>query len=686
MKPTVFAKALLWFFAAGFLVWSLCGVVAAAGSAVGAAVGVLACSLPSLRFAGRDSRSALVVLLGLLISTLFLPWFFAVVSWPSVSLALANALPACLIAYLAAWATSELVARFPTLRLVEMFLIALALVWPFLPASGGNHVRPQWLSDPALEQGHSLTDALSWVGWLGAVLCLAVLLLGGTPTKAGRKTRRVIRHQPVLGGIGLLAIAVFAGWFASQYLAPVEPARVAPPPPPVSFTGDPPPPPPPEPLPVAAVQLEEVYVPPSRLAAYFFRAPDADELADEENGNRLEAKIYYIDEEVAPLALAGPSRIEDIRPPHSRFKGAQSFKTRLPRQSDFALSSISDLLRLQLVALQQPTQGAVPEISPILAEIDAVMRGEQSPPEGSRLADLASSSRAARYWDQTPSLQAVAIIDWLEQKGEFSAKADSPQEPAAFVKSGLKGGSKHFANLAVALMQSRGIASRLAEGYVVTAEKDPTDRILITDGHKDVWPEVQLVSGEWIPLPVRPKRVSDREEPPPREDAKDEIFASIDEEQSQPAAAGSPQTARRADSPWKVVTLSLLVVAGAVACFFAEKLFFAPSRRIAAVDASKQHRAALREAGQVSAKLMRPRHFGETWRSYATSIGRDFPRAGSSLARLLDQHASADEGGRLASSSWPAIYRRTAQQMLFAHLTPRSKQQNVINPALKTAP
>jgi hypothetical protein len=684
VKPAVFVKALLWSLAAGFLLWSLWGVGAGVGGAVGGALGVLAPMMRPMHFAGRNWRPTLVVLLGLLVAVLFLPWLFAVVTFAAVSLILANALPACLLSYLAAWVTSEFVVRFPTMRIAEMFVIAIALVWPFLPASGGNHVRPQWLSDPALEQGYRLTDALSWVGWLGAVFCLLILLLGEARGKAGRRVRRGLHYQTVLGGTVLLAIAVGAGWFVSKYLAPVEPARVAPPPPPVSFAGDPPPPPPPEPLPVAAVQLEGAYVPPSRLSAFFFRAPDANELLGEETGNVVEAKIYYLSEEVAPLALAGPAWIEDIRVPHTRFKRAQSFKTRLPAQSDFALSSVSDLIRVELVALQQPPQPTAPEISPILSEIDSVMKGELIAPEESRLAGLAASSRATRYWDETPSLQAVAIVDWLEQKGEFSAKADSPEEPAAFVKSGLKGGSKHFAKLAVALMQSRGIASRLAEGYIVTAEKDPTDRVIITDGHKDFWPEVQLVSGEWIPLPVRPKRVSDREEPPPREDAKDEIFASIQEEQPQLVVESASQPMRRGASSLSKVVISFLVGVAVIAGFLSRQLFLVPSRRVAAVDGSKQHRAALREVGQLSARLIRPRHFGETWRAYASSIGRDFPGAGSSLAHLLDQHAAADEGGRL-SSSWSAIYRRTARQMLFARLTPRFKKPNALNPVPETA-
>ncbi len=684
MKPTVFVKALLWFLAAGFLGWSLWGVAAGAGGAVGGALGVLAPTMRSLHFAGRAWRPTLVVPLGLVVAALLLPWLLAAVAWPAASLTLANALPACLLAYLAAWATAGLVARFPTMRIAEMFLIALALVWPFLPASGGNHVRPQWLSDPALEQGYRLTDVLSWAGWLGAVLCLLILLLGEAQGKAGRRVRRGLRRQAALGGAALLAIAVCSGWLASEYLAPVEPAKVAPPPPPVSFAGDPPPPPPPEPLPVAAVQLEDAYVPPSRLSAFFFRAPDANELLKDEPGSVVEAKIYYLSEEAAPLALAGPASIEDIRAPHARFKRAQSFKTRMPAQSDFSLSSVSDLLRVELAPLQQPAQPAAPEISPILSEIDSVMKGEMIAPEESRLAGLAASSRATRYWNETPSLQAVAIVDWLEQKGEFAAKSDSPEEPADFVKSGLKGGSKHFAKLAVALMQSRGIASRLAEGYVVTAEKDPTDRILITDGHKDVWTEVQLASGEWIPLPVRPKRVSDREEPPPREDAKDEIFASIEDEQPEPVVADSAQPVRPVASSLSIAVISFLAVVAVLAAFFSRQLFLAPSRRIAAVDSSKQHRAALREVGQLSARLIRPRRFGETWKAYASSIGCDFPGAGSSLAHLLDQHGAADEGEHL-SSSWPAIYRRTARQMLLARLTPQFKKTNASNPQLKTA-
>lgn len=685
MTPSVLAKALLWCFAAGFLGWSLWGTTAAIGGAIGAFAGVLLKTLPSLRFPRFSVPAVLAVLGILLLSALIAPWLAATASLPSFSLASANALPACFLACLFASAASELSARSATMRVAEVFFIAFALAWPFLPASGGNHVRPQWLSDPALEQGLALTDALSWAGWLGAILCLAALLLTTGPMQGGRaKRRRPARWAPLIGSISLLFISLGAGWIASKYIAPVEATRLPPPPPPVSFSGDPPPPPPPEPLPVAAVQLDKPYIPPSRLGAHLFRAPDADGSPAEQSDKVLEAKIYYLNDEVAPLALAGPASVQDIRSPNPRFKKAQAFKTRLLGQSDFSPTSIGDLVRLELAAFQQPGEPAPPELAAVLSSIDAMVRGGEAPPEDSRLAELASSSRVARQWDQSPSLQAVAIVDWLEQNGEFSDKSSAPEDASGFMKSGLKGGPKHFANLAVALMQAKGISARVAEGYMVMAEKDPTDRIVITDGHKDAWPEVQLASGEWIPLPVRPKRVSDREEPPPREDAKDELFAAIEDDQPQPVATTLNQPASRSGSPFGLALVLLAVAIAAALAFLASKYLVMPSRRISDVGFFRQHRAALREIGQLGATLIRPRRFGESWQNYSRSIDDEYPRAGSAMRRFLAEHAVADEGGKV-SVVWSALYRQTAWQMILSRFTTLPTKQIPAKPILNTA-
>jgi transglutaminase-like putative cysteine protease len=684
---SVLAKALLWSLAVGFLGWSLWGMSAAVGGAVGAFAGVTLKNLPAVDFRRFSAPTTAVVLVAVSVCALFVPWLAAAALLPSVSLVAANALPAFLIACVVAWGASALAARFATLRILEMFFIAFAFAWPFLPASGGNHVRPQWLSDPALEQGLVLTDALSWMGWLGAILCLSVLLLSSTSKQVGRKKASgSSRFVPLFGAIGLLLMSLGAGWVASNYMAPVDAARVPPPPPPVSFAGDPPPPPPPEPLPVAAVQLENPYIPPSRLGAHLFRAPDPDSGGVAVDGNEkvLEAKIYYLDEDVAPLALAGPAAIQDIRSPNPRFKRAQVFRTRVLEQSDFSPSSVGDVVRLELAAFKPPTEPVPSEFAAIISSIDSIVRGEQGPPEGSRLADMASSSRVARQWDLSPSLQAAAIVDWLEHNGEFSAKSTAPEDAPGFIKSGLKGGSKHFANAAVALMQAGGITARVAEGYMVTAEKDPTDRIVITDGHKDAWPEVQLATGEWIPFPVRPKRVTDREEPPPREDAKDELFAAIEDEQLQPAATAPTQVESRSGSPLGLAILLLLGAVAVLMAFFAFKYLVAPSRRISGVSPSKQHRAALHEAGQLTATLIRPRRFGEPWENYSHSIGEGFPRAGAAMRRLLADHAIADEGGEV-HGVWPVIYRRTASQIIFSRLTTLPTKQRTPNPILKTA-
>jgi hypothetical protein len=681
MTLSAIARAAVWFVAAAFFAWSTWGLTAAVGASVGATSGVLLCAPMAPRFGPIRLPAALVVFVTAFVLAVFLPHLAALLGQFGVSLALSNALPSFWIAFGVAWCVVTAAARYEGLRFAEPCAVAVGLAWPFLPASGGNHIRPQWFSDLALEHGFVLTDVLSWAGWLGAALCLVVLLL---PTPSSPSISSLARRLALsFGGAAIIVVAVGSGWLVSNHLAPVAAAPTTLPPPPISFVDDPPPPPAPEPLPVAAVQLAEAYVPPPRLAAFFFRAPDllpddsvfVSDKMDALQIRVVDAKVYYLDEKAAPLALAGSSWVADFPPPGLRFKKAQTFRSLLPKQSDFSLSSIGDLLRLELMEPVANPQPVDARLLPILSDIESVMSGKLAAPPESRLAGLASSSRAAREWISSPSLQATAIVAWLEQNGEFSEKSTVPEDPVQFFEAGLKGGPRHFANLAVVLMRAKGIRSRVAEGYVVAAEKEPTDRIVITDGHSDSWPELQLANGHWIPMPVRPRRIFDRNEPPPREDVKDELFAAINSKQPVGDAASPHFEAPKSTALAAYMFMGVASAASAAVLLGSVIFIFIPSARISAALDSNRHRVALNEAAKLASRLFRPRQFGESWRHFASSVGQEFPRAGLALGRLLQVHASADDG-HIPPQSWPVLFRNAALQMILARIQPcrRRKQ------------
>ncbi len=113
----------------------------------------------------------------------------------------------------------------------------------------------------------------------------------------------------------------------------------------------------------------------------------------------------------------------------------------------------------------------------------------------------------------------VEVITWLEDKGIYSTRIaykDSKDPVAAFLfKRPIKGYCVHFANAAVYLLRTAGIAARVALGYVADPARHARDgTVLIMNSRAHAWPEVYFDGAGWVPFNVTPKRTEDPPPPP----------------------------------------------------------------------------------------------------------------------------------------------------------------------------
>jgi hypothetical protein len=273
----------------------------------------------------------------------------------------------------------------------------------------------------------------------------------------------------------------------------------------------------------------------------------------------------------------------------------------------------------------------------------------------------------------------MAMVDWLEQNGDFSGgnKTQEAQPIADFVKGGLKGNSADFARLAAAMLKSQGIKARLAEGFFHPLESTPIDRMVLTDSHRETWVEVLTAKGDWIILPIRPAKVSDREPPPPQEDLKQELFDEI-EKGPAPQQSASSATAPR-PAPQSIFIPLALVTLSAVILWWLITFFCMPVCRIRKA-ADQSNRQMLGEASIRASAVFRPRHFGESWEAYAYNMASTMPRLSRRFVKILD----LQKKGSISRSQSARAYSAFALAVSFSleRFQLRKKQ----NPTPKTQP
>lgn len=628
------------------LVLALAGAVACTSSwgwaaGAGAFSGIIfpwAVRFFRFRLFGRLIRLDMVLLLLALILGGVLQFPFALGAG-SFALLLPNFLAAAVIATVVGVVLLELSERFPSLRLFESLFVGLLFCWPLFSSSGGQFTRPQWLGDWGMENGLKASSLLAFAGILAAIASMAAL-----PRQMERMAGWKSITGRALGATVLIALGAVGAWLFFHLAGPVK-SQTLPPSPPASFSGDPPPPPPPEPALIAAIQFTKVHLPTKRLGGYFFRASEtASEIPSD--SDVVESKIFYLDGSVAPLGLAGRSLFKPLPTPGGRFEKAEVVTTVVPKAEDMAdidsknVRKVCDLELASANATEAPA-----EVSGILSLIRAAMEGREPVPAGGFLEQVQKGIRVKPERIESRALLALSVTDWLEQNGDFSSdeKKQVDSSVAAFVKNGMKGNSADFAKLADAVFQTAGIPSRVVEGFFHPVESVPLDRLLLTDSHRDTWVEVLTSKGNWIVLPIRPAKVSDREPPPPQEDMKQEIFDEIEKNLSEPAKPPTA-SANAIGGRGELVHLwfvPIIIVSG-LALWWAVSIFLLPIERIRKADAEHSHRFALAESAKRAERFFRSREFGESWAAYSRSMATTLPAHARRFEKLLNFHREAD--------------------------------------------
>jgi len=119
-----------------------------------------------------------------------------------------------------------------------------------------------------------------------------------------------------------------------------------------------------------------------------------------------------------------------------------------------------------------------------------------------------------RYADD-PLVKALKIKTYLEKEGFYTRKerhANVEDSTASFLFGNLKGYCVHFANAAVHLFRSQGIASRVALGYAVNGRlRGNGSAVLIMADRAHAWPEIHIEGVGWMPFDIYPER---SDEPP----------------------------------------------------------------------------------------------------------------------------------------------------------------------------
>lgn len=607
------------------------GMIIGAGSAAGAWLGIL-CIDGSVSFRGRAVPAVVVanlVVLAVLLASVplsgLLPMgWTGVVSWNFLAGAFfGSVLVPCVM----------LVSRMFGSNIMEVLAAGLVASIPFFDASGGHFERPRWFADQVIGSGGDPVLFLSWTGIFLILLPVMGLLAVSPAGKRVRQRTSRSSRKPLLGIALVIFLAGGLSFLLSKRLPPVAAVPIKPPRPPLSFSGTPPPPPPPpDPCPVAAVQFSDIPRGSPRLKGFYFRKPDPECFTNPmPSGPRvLQMTLWYLKEGEGPLVTPGESLEMMVHRDFERAKSVSWSATKMPSisghddfmvhaddESDDVVSAI-DSLGIRTNTPVAPSR----EIERLIQLMDSTLAGKRQPPASGLVGILSRGGKAERV-AASPSLQAALITDWIGRTGTLDEKStDGSISFDEFGKTGvLRGTGRQFSQLAVDALKSRGIEARLAEGYFVPSENQPDDRILITEGNKDVWPEVRTASGVWMPLPVRPQKVSSNEKPPQQEDRKKEIFDALRKKDaskhSEPLAGKHVPSVEqfKKQAGWAGALLILSVF-----LFLITKRILFPFFLILGSRREVRSRILFKTLAEVSERKYGTRGFGQTWEQYAVSV------------------------------------------------------------------
>lgn len=632
------------------------GWASAAGSVIGAALGVLIHGTTRLRFMKWRIPSKVIspVILVALTSVSGLLTAWLPMGLPGVLLInfLLGVLFASVIVPLA-----MLPGRYLEANPLEAIVAGLVGSLPFVEASGGHFEKPRWFADLVIGGGGNPPHFLAWTG--GLLILVAIL---GTMTFSPEKDGKKPEIKSLAGTLLLLIGTGAIVYFLSSILPPVSSCPVHPPRPPMSFAGAPPPPPPPDPVPLAAAEFSEIPRVSPRLKGIYFRRPDPECGTNAmPSGDRvIKTTIWYLKDNVAPLVTPGESLSMMIPSDFERAHSASWSATRLPgisTRDDFMIHADDDpddilasLAGMEIRTNQPPVSS--PEVSRFLAAMEPILSGQQVPPTNGVLG-LLCRGRTIAGSPLSPMVQAVLVSDWVGVNSTLDEKTTNASASVdEFLGRGLKGTDRQISSCAVTMLKAKGIEARLSEGYFIPAEAQPDNRLLITDNDKAVWPEIRMKNGVWIPLPVHVGKISSKEKPPQVDDRKKEIFDALKNRSSaRPPATSSSEanSGRYSLRPIILSTMALLASIALVVWFFVTLLI--PLRRIVMAETNSRSRVLLHTLAAISLKKYGPREYGESWEHYSEMLIKPVNPLREKILRDCAKRVSFDDCKPLALHS-----------------------------------
>ena len=266
-------------------------------------------------------------------------------------------------------------------------------------------------------------------------------------------------------------------------------------------------------------------------------------------------------------------------------------------------------------------------------------------PRYAALADEILRDIDLRFYDDD-LMKALLIKEWLEKHGYYTLKethVDATDPTADFLFGSLRGYCVHFANAAVFLFRSQGIASRVAVGYAVdTRKRSGGSNLLILGNMAHAWPEIHLDGVGWITFDVYPEQSDE----PPQQIVDQSLESMLGE------IARKDPTGGRADDPdanpfpfgLLLIILACCAAAGVVGLYGIKW-----GRRVALhlSGGSEKHRWAMRAVLDAFADVGMVRQPGETREAFASRLNAVAP----SFDALTMTHLRAALGGPRAAAA-----------------------------------
>jgi len=558
----------------------------------------------------------------------------------------AAVISASAILLFSAWSSKMRIAK-----LVESLLCVCLVSSTFFAHRHGQVQRPYWLTDYLAQQGISSLDG-TWMVGVGAALLSVMLLCIPVSSERSNSFSRVMVRAVIL-------LIIFAGsvvatrWMPSPTLTP--PAYLPPPKAPDA------PPPPPQPSNVALVVFSEWFKLSAHLDSYYFRSDPVEHQPElephpaqdgEATKPARQAMVHMLIQTHEKPALVNSVRITgaNARPPFTA-----SFET-------------SSMLPEKDPAEQYEQELAFEDKRWLPREKAEYLRTEVSFATQQLVKEILVSEPAI------PAMKLSALKSWLEANfvlSEKAAKASAKISLEDIFHKKQPGGRGELSRGMVTMLRLAGIPARIGTGYRYAKGTTFQQNILLTDLHRQTWPEVFVANSGWTPIALQPAKVLDEPVPPPQSDLEN-ILAKL---QEQPKGSFEPpsaaKTARSVTAMVLIVALKILI--GLV---ILHPLALQAFRRY--------HWFYFRHALVMLRLSGMQRQFGESWDEFKSRLSSLSKMAGRKFNSMLA--SQMDQGATIRSSAASRLELLGASYILLGLLPWIVLRRQFHNPVIASSP